>query len=177
MKRGAWKWPVLLIVVGVVICASIGQPGASWIRTGENQSPVPNVDFPIMAIATEAFEALEAGGTAKVPVKAWERCALGAPSCGAYPAVEAICMGSGRTVLIGAARWTALERIPAEDLPGVTNAPRDMRLCDDASAAKTGAPSKSGSTDQAPISDRPSAIVRRARGPSRRQAATAAPLV
>lgn len=60
----------------------------------------------------------------------WERCALGVSTCDTSPRnVEAIRLGSGRTVTIGEAAWSAFRRISAEDLPGLTELPPDMDLC------------------------------------------------
>jgi hypothetical protein len=65
-----------------------------------------------------------------VQVKAWERCALGlTTSDSPRRTVEAICLGSGRTVLIDEADWPAFQRIRDEDLKGVTRLPKDMNLC------------------------------------------------
>ncbi|WP_306391213.1 hypothetical protein [Telluria beijingensis] len=92
---------------------------------------VPNLDFSEMAIATRPIEATLYGGTSSVRVKAWERCALGYANCGIPQGltVEAICFGSGTTVLIKEKDWPAFQRIPEEDLQGIQNTRRDMRLC------------------------------------------------
>lgn len=100
----------------------------------EAQLPPPNLDFSVMAIATRPVDARELSGTsktqAKVRVQAWERCALGLTSCDTKRrTVEASCLGSGRIVLIDEADWPAFQRIPDEDLPGIENAPKDMKLC------------------------------------------------
>jgi len=120
---------IMLLVASAIVGIAIGWSSGSWVFSGEVQSPTPNVDFPMMAIATRPFDAVESGGTARVRVNTLERCALGVTTCGAVRTVEAVCLGSARTVLIGSADWPAFRRLPAEDLPGVLNTPVDMRLC------------------------------------------------
>jgi hypothetical protein len=89
---------------------------------------VPDVDFSKMAIATRPVMAT--AGDSKVRIKAWERCALGISYCDKKPrTVEALCLDSGTTLLIDEKDWPAFRRIPAEDLQGIENAPRDMKLC------------------------------------------------
>jgi hypothetical protein len=131
MKR--WLLSFLLFAVIVVCGIAIERERHSgfWSQTSEVQEPVPNVDFSHMAIATRPIIATESGGTAKVPVKAWERCALGYATCDKPlgRTVEAICLGSGATVLIDEKDWPAFERIQEEDLQGIENAPKDMKLC------------------------------------------------
>lgn len=119
-----------LLVVGMIVGAAVGRSSASWFPVNEARSQLPNVDFHTMAIATQPVDAVESGGILKVRVKAWARCALGVTTCDARPRnVEAICLGSGRTITIGEAAWPAFKRIPDEDLPGLTALPLDMDLC------------------------------------------------
>jgi hypothetical protein len=97
------------------------------------QSParlgVPDIDFSAMAIATKPVAAIS--DDSKVRIKTWERCALGMSHCDKKPhTVEALCLGSGRVVLIEEANWPAFRRIQDEDLPGVLGLPEDMKLCD-----------------------------------------------
>lgn len=119
-----------LLVAGMIVGAAVGRSSASWFPVNEAPSQLPNVDFHTMAIATRPVDAIESGGTATVRVKAWERCALGVSACDTRPRkVEAICLGSGRTITLGEAAWSAFKRIPGEDLPGLTGLPSDMDLC------------------------------------------------
>jgi hypothetical protein len=131
MRRRRWLFPLLLLVaVGAVCGAMLGRSGVSWGGLGETQSGVPNVDFHMMAIATRPTKATAFGTTFTVQVKAWERCALGLTTCNSpRRSVEAICLGNGRTVVIDEADWPAFQRIPGEDLKGVTGLPQDMNLC------------------------------------------------
>jgi hypothetical protein len=100
-----------------------------WKTT--RQSEIPNVDFHMMAIATKPVSATVYGTNSKVNVKAWERCALGITTCDKrHHGVEAICLGSSsQTVLIDEGDWPAFQRIPGEDLPGISGQPKDMNLC------------------------------------------------
>jgi hypothetical protein len=129
MKR--WLLPSILLAAGVAGAVAIERHSGFWSRTSEVQEPVPNVDFSHMAIATRPVIATESGGTAKVRVKAQERCALGYAACDKprQRTVEAVCLGSRTTVVIDEKDWPAFRRIPAEDLQGIENAPRDMKLC------------------------------------------------
>ncbi|MES2325512.1 MAG: hypothetical protein V4633_24950 [Pseudomonadota bacterium] len=91
---------------------------------------IPNVDFSSMAIATRPVSAHVNGATAMVQVNAWERCAFGYAACDRQSrTAEAICLGSGRVVLIGEADWPAFQRIEGEDLPRARGLPKDMKLC------------------------------------------------
>lgn len=121
----------LLVAASILVGIAIGRASTSWVLATEVQEPVPNLDFSLMAIATRPVETTESGGAAKVRVKAWERCALGYTTCGERGrlTVEAMCLGSRRIVLIDEKDWPAFQRTPDEDLPGIENAPPDMRLC------------------------------------------------
>lgn len=91
---------------------------------------IPNADFSLMVIAVEPVVATEYGTSQEVPIKAWERCVLGVVSCDAAPrSVEAICLGSGKTVVLGESAWPTFRRIEDEDLEGMPDKPRDMNLC------------------------------------------------
>jgi len=119
-----------LIVVGVIAGLAISRSGSFWMLNDEVSSPVPNTDFHMMAIATRPVDALTPAGSDKVRVKAWERCGLGVTWCDKHPrTVEASCLGSGRIVLIRESDWSAFQRIPIEDLPGIQGIPLTMDLC------------------------------------------------
>jgi len=121
------RWlPSIILAVAALLCGiTIGV----W-RKATSQPAIPNVDFYVMAIATRPVNATAYGTTSKVPIKAWERCALGLVTCDKQRrAVEAICLGSGATVLIEESSWPAFRRIPDEDLPGISGQPKDMHLC------------------------------------------------
>jgi hypothetical protein len=90
---------------------------------------MPDVDFSAMAIATRPVTAT--AGDSKVRIKAWERCALGISYCDKKPrTVEAICLDSGKALLIDEKDWPTFRRIPAEDLQGVEGLSEDMNLCE-----------------------------------------------
>ena len=109
------------VIVGVVV--------GDW-RNAASKRSVPNVDFQAMAIATRPVSATAYGTTSRIQIKAWERCALGVTACDRTPrTVEAICLGSGATVLIEESDWGAFQRISYEDLPGVNGLAPDMKLC------------------------------------------------
>lgn len=131
MKQRGWLPSILLVMLGIICGIAIDRSAASWGRTSEVQESVPNVDFSAMAIATRPVEATESGGSAKVHVKAWERCALGYVTCDKPRSrtVEAVCLGSGRTVRIAEKDWLAFQRTEGEDLQGVEGLPKDMNLC------------------------------------------------
>jgi hypothetical protein len=131
MMRKRWLWSLLVLAAGVICGVAIERHGAFWTPTSEVQEPVPNVDFSHMAIATRPVIATESGGTAKVRVKAQERCALGYATCDKpqQRTVEAVCLGSRTTVVIDEKDWPAFRRIQDEDLKGIENVPKDMRLC------------------------------------------------
>lgn len=94
------------------------------------QSDIPNIDFSMMSIVTRPVSATAYGTVSRIPIKAWERCALGVVTCDKRPRfVEAMCLGSGATVLIEESNWTAFRRIPDEDLPEIGGQPKDMNLC------------------------------------------------
>lgn len=121
------RW-LLSIVVAVAALFSgivIGER-----RAASSLPTVPNVDFYAMAIATEPVNATAYGSASKVRIKAWERCALGLVTCDKRPrTVEAICLGTGATVLIDESSWAAFRRIPDEDLQHVSGQSIDMNLC------------------------------------------------
>lgn len=90
---------------------------------------IPDVDFSAMAIATRPVTAT--AGDSKVRIKAWERCALGISYCDKKRrTVEAICLDSGKALLIDEKDWPTFRRIPAEDLQGVEGLSEDMNLCE-----------------------------------------------
>ena len=126
-----------VIIVGGLCVASL-TPFATMYGYGLHQrywstawrSNLPSVDFSMMAIATKPVTAIDYGTTSKVAINTWERCALGVTTCDRQPrTVEAICLGSGTTVLIEESDWTAFRRIPNEDLAGISGQPTDMNLC------------------------------------------------
>ena len=83
-----------------------------------------------MSIATKPVTATVYGAATLVQVKAWERCALGTVTCDNHRhTVEASCLNNGETLLIDEANWSAFQRIPQEDLPGLLEPPKDMKLC------------------------------------------------
>jgi hypothetical protein len=131
MMRKLWLWSLLVLAAGVICGVAIERHSAFWTPTSEVQEPVPNVDFSHMAIATRPVIATESSGTSKVRVKAQERCALGYATCDKprQRTVEAVCLGSRTTVVIGEKDWSAFRRVRDEDLKGIENAPKDMRLC------------------------------------------------
>lgn len=132
MRRRRWSLAALLVAFGAVAGVAIDRHGAPWIPVGpEAHVPPPNLDFSIMAIATRPVDATESRGTEKVRVKSWERCALGYATCNepGPRTVEAVCLGSGRTVLINEKDWPAFQRTPDDDLKGIENVPKDMKLC------------------------------------------------
>lgn len=97
---------------------------------GAWRDEIPNADFSLMVIAVESVMATEYGSSQRVPIKAWERCVLGGVSCDTAPrSVEAICLGSDKTVVIAEPVWPAFRRIEDEDLAGMPDKPGDMNLC------------------------------------------------
>lgn len=91
---------------------------------------VPNLDFSAIVIATKPVSVSVYGKSESVLVKAWERCAIGIASCSEKPrTVEAICFDSRSTVMIEERNWTSFQRIPEEDLRGVTGLPKSMNFC------------------------------------------------
>lgn len=121
---------ILLLVIGAAGGVWLDRSSTSWGGTDERQSPVPNVDFGLMAIATRPVMATRYGTTSKVRIKAWQRCALGYATCeGKRRMAQAICLGDGGTLLIDEQDWPAFQRIRDEDLQGATGLPHDMRLC------------------------------------------------
>jgi hypothetical protein len=99
-------------------------------RNASSRPTIPNVDFYAMAIATKPVNVTVYGTASKVRVKAWERCALGIVNCDERPrTVEAICIGTGATVLIDESSWAVFRRIPEEDLQHVRGQSVDMNLC------------------------------------------------
>jgi hypothetical protein len=131
-----------ICIVALLSLASI-VPAAAFYGYGLHQrywqiawqSEIPNLDFSTMAIATRPVKVTLYDTKSKIQVKAWERCALGYAACDELPhTVEAICLGSGRVVLIDEPDWPAFQRIHDEDLKGLEGealegAPKDMRLC------------------------------------------------
>jgi Flp pilus assembly protein CpaB len=132
MKQRWWMLSILLFSAGVICGAALDRSTVAWRKSSEAQDVIPNVDFSEMAIATRPVEATVSGGTAKVRVKAWERCALGFAICDKprQRTVEAVCLGSATTVLIDEKDWPAFQRIHDEDLQGVEGLPMGMNLCD-----------------------------------------------
>jgi len=131
MKKPQRMLLAVLFAAGAMCVFVLGRSGWPWRPTSEVQEPVPNVDFSYMAIATRPVDATESGGTAKVRVKARERCALGYATCDKprERTVEAICLGSRATLVIDEKDWPAFQRLPGEDLPGVEGLPKNMHLC------------------------------------------------
>jgi hypothetical protein len=131
MKKRLRMPLAVLFAAGAICMIALSRPGWDWGPSSEVQEPVPNVDFSYMTITTRPVKTTESGGTAKVQVKARERCALGYATCDKprKRTVEAVCLGSRTTVVIDEKDWPAFQRIPGEDLPGVEGLPRDMNLC------------------------------------------------
>lgn len=129
--RKWWMRSLLVFATGLVCGVAMERHRAFWSSASEVREPVPNVDFSHMAIATSPIEATIPGGTSKVRVRAWEHCALGYATCDKPRprTVEAVCLGSRATVVIDEKDWPAFQRTPDEDLRGIENAPKDMKLC------------------------------------------------
>ncbi|PVZ89004.1 hypothetical protein C9426_05750 [Serratia sp. S1B] len=90
----------------------------------------PNGDFSDMVIATKPVTVNTVGSESKTKIKIWERCLLGSVQCDTKPHnVEAICLDSGTVVSIDESHWRAFQRIPEEDLQGITDTPQNMQLC------------------------------------------------
>lgn len=141
---GFWIWPrtrrtakTLMVMTSILMMTAI-VPFFSiymyelhqryWQSAWRNE--LPNADFSLMVIATEPVMVTEYGTTQGVPIKAWERCVLGVVSCDTKPhSVEAICLGSGKTLVIAEPAWPAFRRIEDEDLEGMPDKPGDMNLC------------------------------------------------
>jgi hypothetical protein len=91
---------------------------------------VPDIDFSYMIIATRPVGAMIPGTTERVLIQTWERCAFGLVSCDTNPKTfEAICMQNRTTALVEERDWAAFQRVPDEDLQGLLDYPRDMKLC------------------------------------------------
>lgn len=125
-RGGSWS----LILVVLLACAG----GYAVRLRAENHAlltrlPVQaEVDFSAMVIVTRPVAPATSGAPR---IKAWERCALGAARCLQRPrSVEARCQAG--VVEINEADWSALQRIPAEDLAGVEHPSsyQSMKLCD-----------------------------------------------
>jgi hypothetical protein len=136
-SRFARTWKSLFAIAGILSLLTLLPTTAIYgyelhrrYSESTSQPRIPNVDFSMMAIATKPVNVTAYGTTSKVQVKAWERCALGVTTCDKRPrTVEAICLGGGQTVLIDEGAWPAFQRIPDEDLPGISGQPKNMNLC------------------------------------------------
>ena len=117
-----------------VLCASSILLAAHSVRMSQENAKLrtalpPQVDlsFSAMAIAIRPITPMPPGA----PIKIWERCALGTAACSVRPrSVEALCRTG--VVQINEADWSALRRVPVEDLVGVEHPSsyQSMKLCD-----------------------------------------------
>ncbi|MBK1689928.1 hypothetical protein [Rubrivivax gelatinosus] len=128
MKALAGKLAVAALLCVLALVSAYALHWRSANLSERARLPIaPEADFSAMAIATRAITPATPGAP---PIKAWERCALGAARCEQRPrAVEARCQAG--VALIAEADWPALRRIPTEDLPGVEHPDsyRTMKLC------------------------------------------------